>query len=28
ANMRVVDSPFMDYVMATPGIVVLRSLSR
>lgn len=28
ANMQVVDSPFMDYVMATPGIVVLRSLSR
>ncbi|OKB67785.1 hypothetical protein BHU62_04910 [Serratia marcescens] len=28
ANMRVVDSPFMDYVMATPGIVVLRSLRR
>ena len=23
ANMRVVDSPFMDYVMATPGIVVV-----
>lgn len=25
-NMRVVDSPFMDYVRATPGILVLRPL--
>ncbi|CAI0905703.1 Protein of uncharacterised function (DUF1460) [Serratia entomophila] len=25
-NMRVVDSPFMDYVQATPGILVLRPL--
>ncbi|CAI0815710.1 DUF1460 domain-containing protein [Serratia ficaria] len=25
-NMRVVDSPFMDYVLATPGILVLRPL--
>ncbi|MDW5500807.1 DUF1460 domain-containing protein [Pseudomonas lundensis] len=24
-NMQVVDSPFMDYVLATPGIVVLRA---
>ncbi|CAI0767422.1 DUF1460 domain-containing protein [Serratia grimesii] len=24
-NMQVVDSPFMDYVLATPGIVVLRT---
>lgn len=24
-NMQVVDSPFMDYVQATPGIVVLRA---
>ncbi|CAI0737909.1 DUF1460 domain-containing protein [Serratia entomophila] len=25
-NMQVVDSPFMDYVLATPGILVLRPL--
>jgi hypothetical protein len=25
-NMKVVDSPFIDYVINTPGIVVLRPL--
>lgn len=26
ANEKVVDSPFMDYVSKTPGIIVLRAL--
>ncbi len=26
ANEKVVDSPFMDYVAKTPGIIVLRAL--
>jgi len=26
ANHKVVDSPFMDYVKKTPGIVVLRAI--